>query len=131
MISTKADQILLAALANSLLTLLRYCCLNLNLPTVPYPTTPTRTPAQLAVMIKPIGKMPSVVPGISNLMTFPVTADVNAEVCGELRLELWPAKTPFTKDASFKDRLAVTVRFLGDVAEMVMSGITRSWSVIL
>lgn len=115
-----SHQIVLTDLAISLLILLRYCSLNLNLPTVPCPTTATNATAQLPVMIRPTGKIPRVVPGITNLILLPMTADVNAGVPAEAVGAGRSANTPLTKLASPMLMVVLTAPLAAVMADKVI-----------
>lgn len=75
--------------------------------------------------------MPNVVPGITNRILFPITADVNAGVTEVAVVAGWSAKTPLTKLASFMSMVVLTGPLAAVMAERVNCGRTSDFSAVL
>lgn len=72
------NYIVLTPAFNLALILRLYDPLNRILPNVPYPTVPTNRNAHVLVMMRPVGNIPSVVPGNTNGVAPAGTVEVEA-----------------------------------------------------
>lgn len=120
---SRTHHILAVAVIFSRSFLFLYTCLNWYLPMVPQTTTPTPKAVQTAVTIRPTGKMPSVVPGMTNGVGLMEVRE--AAPTGD------PAKMPFTKDASFELSVVDSSRSPAPVAVSVTFGASRVTSCVL
>jgi hypothetical protein len=70
-------------------------------PTVPNPTARKKSAVHTLVMTSPTGKKARLVPGRTNGVAVAAAAEAEAAMAGSLVVVApWPAKTPFTKEAS-------------------------------
>lgn len=82
-------------------------------------------------MTRPTGKKARLVPGKTKGVAFAAAADAEADAAAASAGVACLLKTPFTNDASFDERVALTSWPVGVFAEIWILGIRRGRSVFL
>lgn len=120
-------------LADSFFTRLRYWSRNWMRPTVPNPTAAKKPAVHMQVTTRPVGKNARRVPGTTKGAALATAADAEAAAAAPVGVLVdCLANTPFTKDASWEERVAVTSWLeMGFFAESWIVGIKSGCRVAL